>query len=109
MTDKDNLNLDDYMQDMDLEDMGRMDMPMMQCPIMQCPMMQCPMMNYMGGPMYMNPKKHKGGHHQWNLEDLYEKDEDMDCSSDDKEGYYYKKSMEKDGHDWCPHPYYKKK
>jgi len=91
---------EDHMSDMDLEDMEmyEMDMPMMGCPIMQCPLMQCPMMNYMGGPMYMQPPKHEGEHHDWNLEDIYEDDDDSDYSSDDK-----------DSHGWCPHPYYKKK
>lgn len=100
MADKKKFNQGDYMSDMDMEDMvmPEMDMPMMQCPMMQCPLMQCPMMNYMGGPMYMQTPRHKGGHHEWDLEDIYEEDDESDYSSDDR-----------DTHDWCPHPYYKKK
>jgi len=41
---------------------------------------------------------HKGSYDKWDLEDIYEEDDDSDYSSDDKES-----------HGWCPHPYYKRK
>ncbi len=107
MLDKRKHHPEDYMSDMDLDDMEmyEMDMPMMGCPMMQCPMLQCPMMQYpmmqyMGNPMHMEKPKmmHKGSYDKWDLEDIYEEDDDSDYSSDDKES-----------HGWCPHPYYKRK